>query len=327
MLDSLPNWLAQLPSPAKNRPRVVIRRTTITAVMLPHDAVEHVDKQQAEDTDLDEGFRNFVAEFANTDSDDWPDEVKRLARKYKDRQPRQELDPDHDGDLEIGANNAATEKDAAPRLNPTKATELAELDAYLRQPPGPGEPGYRQAKAPVDTDWWNVDQVLKRRKKQADYAPGISNARDKGDLAKLPINELLTFLRQQHNAHRAGPHEDWRIGSPELGLYSWAVPRGMPVPGEKHLAPRTHLHRHRYKNFEGEIPRGVYGAGTVKKLEEGKALVTQASPGRVEFTVVSRKDPLQFLLHRTSRKDDWFLRNITPINQDRNPPPTPQEDT
>src|SRR3954468_9840920 len=99
-----------------------------------------------------------------------------------------------------------------------------------------------------------------RRKRDPNETPEPFKGRKKR--GKLPI-----FVVQRYDARRL--HYDFRL---ELkgALASWAVPKGIPLePGARALAVHVEDHPLEYATFEGEIPKGQYGAGTVELWDTG----------------------------------------------------------
>jgi hypothetical protein len=71
------------------------------------------------------------------------------------------------------------------------------------------------------------------------------------------------------------------------------------------------MHSWRYRNFEGEIPRGQYGGGFVRKHEEGKLIIKSITPRAIRFRLTHRNPPEEYLMVRppvwTGKKRDWLL--------------------
>jgi bifunctional non-homologous end joining protein LigD len=99
-----------------------------------------------------------------------------------------------------------------------------------------------------------------RRKRDPVKTPEPFGSKGRG--SKEPI-----FVVQRHDARRL--HYDFRLEM-NGALASWAVPKGVPLePGQQHLAVHVEDHPLDYATFEGEIPKGEYGAGTVEVWDHG----------------------------------------------------------
>jgi bifunctional non-homologous end joining protein LigD len=104
------------------------------------------------------------------------------------------------------------------------------------------------------------------------------------------------FVIQKHDASRL--HYDFRLEMDGV-LKSWAVPKGVPyAPGEKHLAAATEDHPIEYLDFEGTIPKGQYGGGTVMVWDIGTYELVDGS---------YEKGKLHVRLNGKKLKGDWVL--------------------
>ncbi len=99
--------------------------------------------------------------------------------------------------------------------------------------------------------------------------------------------ETHRFVVQEHHARRL--HWDFRLELDGV-LKSWAVPRGVPTELKvKRLAVEVEDHPLSYFDFEGEIPEGQYGAGTVKVWDRGRYVLLLRGPGKYHILLKGRK--------------------------------------
>lgn len=110
------------------------------------------------------------------------------------------------------------------------------------------------------------------------------------------------FVVQEHQATRW--HHDFRIER-EGVLKSWAIPKGFPEGNEKRLAVPTEDHPIEYADFEGVIPEGAYGAGTVRIYDKGKANVKAWREDKIEFELQGKKLKGEYVMVKT--KMGWLL--------------------
>jgi bifunctional non-homologous end joining protein LigD len=117
---------------------------------------------------------------------------------------------------------------------------------------------------------------------------------------KKPEAAPLSFVVQKHAARQL--HYDFRL---ELNgvLLSWAVPRGPSLdPGEKRLAVHVEDHPIEYGGFEGVIPKGQYGGGTVLLWDRGTWTPLDPDPD-----AAYRKGTLKFRLDGEKMHGNWAL--------------------
>jgi len=133
--------------------------------------------------------------------------------------------------------------------------------------------------------------------------------------------DKLIFVIQRHAASRL--HYDFRLEM-EGVLKSWAVPKGPSLdPKDKRLAMMVEDHPYDYKDFEGNIPEGNYGAGQVEvwdsgtyeplddmsKLSDEKELLKELKAGSLKFVLHGKKLKGEFALVKMKNAENnaWLL--------------------
>ncbi|HEU5481742.1 MAG TPA: DNA ligase D [Sphingomicrobium sp.] len=114
------------------------------------------------------------------------------------------------------------------------------------------------------------------------------------------------FVVQKHEASRL--HWDFRLELDGV-LKSWAVPKGPSLdPEEKRLAMRTEDHPLDYGGFEGTIPKGEYGGGTVMLWDEGRWIPDP----RKDPSKTIEEGHLHFTLEGERMKGEWVMFRLKP---------------
>jgi bifunctional non-homologous end joining protein LigD len=129
----------------------------------------------------------------------------------------------------------------------------------------------------------------------------------------------LIFVVQKHRASHL--HHDFRLELDRV-LKSWAVPKGPPTKSaDKRLAVQVEDHPYAYKDFEGRIPEGEYGAGVVEKWDGGtyaaeatsnaaeseRAMRAGLRRGRMSFVLKGSKLRGRYSLVRLKSPKQWLL--------------------
>src|SRR5271165_1826831 len=165
-----------------------------------------------------------------------------------------------------------------------------------------------------------VDRQLARYREMRDFnvtaePSGKASAKSAG---KKPSSgakqQAFPFVIQKHAASHL--HYDFRLGWNGV-LKSWAVTKGPSyVTADKRLAVQVEDHPMEYGGFEGIIPKGQYGGGTVMVWDQGS---WEPQSGHTDVDAGLRDGSLKFILHGTKLKGKWALIRMKPRPGDRNP--------
>jgi bifunctional non-homologous end joining protein LigD len=195
-----------------------------------------------------------------------------------------------------------------PKLVAEIAYQVVTADVKLRMP------RFKRLREDKPPEECTLDQIIED-KKASTQPKKLSEYASKRDFQQTPEpkgetqqQEKLIFVIQEHNARRL--HYDLRLEN-EGVLKSWAVPKGIPQDTkERRLAVETEDHPYEYASFEGEIPKGQYGAGTVKIWDKGHYKPKVWEKDKIEFTLDGERLKGRYILIRLKKAEDakdWLL--------------------
>ena len=113
------------------------------------------------------------------------------------------------------------------------------------------------------------------------------------------------YVIQKHKARRL--HYDLRLEMDGV-LKSWAVPKEPPTEkGVRRLAVQVEDHPLDYANFEGTIPEGEYGAGTVKIWDKGHYILKEKNEDKLVFEIKGNKLRGDYCLVNFKGRKNWLF--------------------
>ena len=160
----------------------------------------------------------------------------------------------------------------------------------------------KTAKPSADAASNAVDEQLARYRSMRDFKITAEPSGAGESRAKTKSTVQLPFCVQKHAASHL--HYDFRLGWNGV-LKSWAVAKGPSyVVADKRLAVQVEDHPMEYGGFEGVIPKGQYGGGTVMLWDQG---TWEPQPAYPDVDAGLRTGSLKFILHGTKLKGKWAL--------------------
>jgi bifunctional non-homologous end joining protein LigD len=142
---------------------------------------------------------------------------------------------------------------------------------------------------------------------------GDASSRPRGKRRRHPI-----FVVQEHHARAL--HWDFRLEHDGV-LVSWALPKGVPEdPKKNHLAVRTEDHPMDYGSFEGDIPAGEYGGGTVQIWDQGYFELEKWRPNEVMVVLHGDRVSGRYVLFPTDGTN-WMIHRMDPAPEAFHPLP------
>ena len=176
--------------------------------------------------------------------------------------------------------------------------------------------------------WKMLEEYNNKRKFRLTLEPSGNKVKEINSKDVVKANSIgdSRFVIQKHDATRL--HYDFRLESKRNGvLISWAVPKGPSLdPKVKRLAILTEDHPIDYLLFEGYIPKGNYGAGSVivwdtgtyilEKAQQGKGndqreikedVSDQFKKGKINFILFGQRLKGKFSIIKTVKDNQWLL--------------------
>jgi DNA ligase D-like protein (predicted 3'-phosphoesterase) len=146
----------------------------------------------------------------------------------------------------------------------------------------------------------SLDEYLKKR----DFSKTTEPQGEKKASADDKVKERI-YVIQKHAASHL--HYDLRLEKDGV-LKSWAIPKEPPTEkGVKRLAVETEDHPIEYANFEGVIPEGEYGAGTVEIWDKGTFNVEKWDENEIIVNINGEKLKGRYCLIRFKRQEGGWL--------------------
>jgi len=150
--------------------------------------------------------------------------------------------------------------------------------------------------------------ALEEYKRKRDFK---KTAEPAGKPLPKKVKGASRFVIQKHDARRL--HYDFRLEMDDV-LKSWALPKGLPWKrGEKHLAVEVEDHPIEYEDFEGIIPEGQYGGGTVMVWDRGNYHIYGEQPVKS-----LREGKLHLVLDGGKANGEWTLVRIRGRDDEKN---------
>ena len=183
---------------------------------------------------------------------------------------------------------ATKKKSLAKKASPKKAAPRKTVPASEKSPATTARTKASNA----------VDDQLARYRSMRDFKVTA----EPSGTSKSTKTSALPFVIQKHAASHL--HYDFRLGWNGV-LKSWAVSKGPSyVVKDKRLAVQVEDHPMEYGGFEGVIPKGQYGGGTVMVWDQG---TWEPQPGHTDVDEGLRTGSLKFIMHGERMKGKWAL--------------------